>query len=130
MMDPILYSQFDNFFSVWIFLFFVFYYLNLSYFNPIILLIFALITVVIATVYVYLETRHVYHVIRYFHINFLIKIVPIYLIIHRPIYYHDMIVSSVMFFMYYIYVRYYRNFDMIEFYTEMPTDYLKNITDT
>jgi hypothetical protein len=129
-MDKILYEDGKNFFSIWVFGFFVLYYLNLSFYNPIILLIIALIVVLLATVYIYLETNSTYHVMKYFGINMLIKILPILLIIDRPIYYHDIITSILMIFLYYAYVTYYINFDIMEFYTQMPTEYLKNMIET
>lgn len=129
-MDNTLYEDRKNFFSIWIFIFFMLYYFNLSYFNPILLLIIALIVVLFATVYIYIETKSIYHVITFFGINMLIKIVPIYFIINRPIYYHDIIISVIMFSIYYIYATYYINFDIMEFYTQIPTEYLKTVIET
>ena len=129
-MDNTLYEDRKNFFSAWIFIFFILYYFNLSYFNPILLLIIALFMALLATVYIYLETNSIYHAITYFGINMFIKIVPIYMIINRPICFHDVIISVIMLSIYYVYATYYINFDIMEFYTQMPTKYLKTIIET
>lgn len=129
-MESKLYKEFDNYFSTWIFVFFLMYYAGVSYFNPIILLTFALITVTFSTVYVFIETRDLYHLFRYTYLNIIIKVIPIYFIIHRPIHYHDLIISSAMTILYLAYSRYYRKFNMIEFYQQIPTNYLRNIVET
>jgi hypothetical protein len=129
-MNKILYEDRKNFFSAWVFVFFMLYYFNLSFFNPIILLILAFIVVLFSTTYIYIESKSIYHTMNYFGINMFVKFLPILLIIDRPIYYHDFITSIIMIALYYTYVTYYINFDVIEFYTQMPADYLKSIIET
>ena len=73
-MESKLYSEFENYFSVWIFVFFLMYYAKISYFNPILLLTIALISVTLSTVYVYIETRDLYQLFRYTYTNIFIKI--------------------------------------------------------
>jgi hypothetical protein len=129
-MESKLYYEFQNYFSVWIFLFFLMYYTKLSYFNPIILLIIALLSVTFTTVYVFIETRDLYHLFRYTYLNIIIKVIPIYLIINKPIYWHDLIISAIMTFMYYVYITFYRRFSIIEFYQQIPSDFIKDIKET
>lgn len=129
-MESKLYYEFQNYFSAWIFLFFLMYYTKLSYFNPIILLIIALISVTFTTVYVFIETRDLYHLFRYTYLNIIIKVIPIYLIINKPIYWHDLIISAIMTFMYYVYITFYRRFSIIEFYQQIPSDFIKDIKET
>jgi len=129
-MESKLYYEFQNYFSAWIFLFFLMYYTKLSYFNPIILLIIALLSVTFTTVYVFIETRDLYHLFRYTYLNIIIKVIPIYLIINKPIYWHDLIISIIMTFMYYVYITFHRKFSIIEFYQQIPTDFLKDIKET
>lgn len=124
------YSESDNYFSAWIFVLFLMYYSNISYFNPIILLVFAFITVVIATVYIYLETRDVYHLFSFAYVNIFIILIPIFLIINRPVYYYDWIISVVVTFLYYVYITYYRKFNVFEFYQQMPSNYLRKFIET
>lgn len=124
-MEPELYTQQQNYLSVWIFVFFLMYYANISYFNPIILLIIATILVISSVVFVYLETKNLYYSFKFSLVNFFIKIIPIYLIIDRPVYFHDVVISVVMCFLYYVYTTYYKQFNVYEFYMQMPNDFIK-----
>ena len=126
-MDINLYSDFKNYFSAWIFIFFVLYYFNVSYFNPIILLVTSTIFVLFGSIYVYLETKDILHTLKFSYLSIFIKLIPIYLIIHKPIYYHDIVITTIMCILYYVYVTYYGKFDLIEFYTHMPETFLKSI---
>lgn len=129
-MEEKLYFELENFLSSWIFVFFLFYYFKISYFNPIILLLVASLAVVLGSIYVYIHTNSVYFAYDFAHVNIFIKLIPIILIIHKPIYYHDIIISLMIIFLYYIYITYYKMFNMIEFYTDMPTNYLIYIKET
>lgn len=115
-----LYMKMDNYFSTWIFAFFIIYYMNISYFNPFILLILGLVVVIVSSIYVYIESQSMTCYWNFILINIYIKVIPLLLIWNRPIYYHDVIITIFMILIYYSYATFYNKIDIFEFYINIP----------
>jgi hypothetical protein len=79
-------------FSTWIFIWFLFYYLKIVPFNPIIFLIFAFIIGVSLGLHYFIKEKIDVDIIyKYVMINFMGKIVPVILIFNDPIKIYDIL---------------------------------------
>lgn len=72
-------------FSYWIFIWFILYYLGLTKYNPLLILIVAYIFTLFELIYLIKNNISKYNFIKFFIINIIIKLIPILLIIKFPL---------------------------------------------
>jgi hypothetical protein len=91
-------------FSYWIFIWFILYYLGLTKYNPLLILIVAYIFTLFELIYLIKNNISKYNFIKFFIINIIIKIIPILLIIKFPLKFNinDIYISIYLILIYFI----------------------------
>ena len=122
-MDNNIYIYHYNYLSNWLLLFFILYYVRISPYNPIFLIIGGLIVMVILTIQVYRNNNNINDVIVFGQSTIFNKIIPAILLIGSPIYYKDLIFNIVILFVYITYMNYYNKIGIVQFYKNLPKNY-------
>lgn len=91
-------------FSYWIFVWFILYYIGLTKYNPLFILIIGYIFTLFELIYLMISKISFYNLIKYFIINILIKFIPILLIIKFPLKFNinDIYISISLLIIYFI----------------------------
>ena len=91
-------------FSYWIFIWFILYYLGLTKYNPLLILIVAYIFTLFELIYLIKNNISKYNFIKFFIINIIIKLIPILLIIKFPLRFNinDIYISIYLILIYFI----------------------------
>jgi hypothetical protein len=95
----------DKLLSVWIFIYSIFFILRIVPYNPIILLYIALLFAWISSIYIYVNTENISYFYAYIAINFLVKQIPIMLIIDDKLRTTDIIFTVIFVLVYIIYMN-------------------------
>lgn len=122
-MDNNIYIYHYNYLSNWLLLFFILYYIRISPYNPIFLIIGGLIVMAILTIQVYRNNNNINDVIVFGQSTIFNKIIPAILLIGSPIYYKDLIFNIVILFVYITYMNYYNKIGIVQFYKNLPKNY-------
>jgi hypothetical protein len=115
-------------FSFWIFIWFLLFYMNIIPFNPLFFLIICLLLITISGFYMIYNTNITnYNKIKFIIINFLMKFIPIILIIQFPLvfYLYDIYFGICLIIIYLISLKFMHK-NVIQIYKEL---YLSNIND-
>lgn len=122
-MDNNIYIYHYNYLSNWLLLFFILYYVRISPYNPIFLIIGGLIVMAILTIQVYRNNNNINDVILFGRSTIFNKIIPAILLIGSPIYYKDLVFNIVLLFVYIIYMNNYNKIGIVQFYKNLPKNY-------
>ena len=114
-------------FSYWIFIWFILYYLGLTKYNPLFLLLVGYIFTLFEFIYLIINKTSKYNLIKFFIINILIKFIPILLIIKFPLRFNlDDIYVSIYLIITYLIIMSIMNKNPYEYYKLMINTYLYN----
>jgi hypothetical protein len=114
-------------FSYWIFIWFILYYLGLTKYNPLLLLLVGYIFTLFEFIYLIINKTSKYNLIKFFIINVLIKFIPILLIIKFPLRFNlDDIYVSIYLILTYLIIMSIMNKNPYEYYKLMINTYLYN----
>lgn len=105
-----------DYFSNWVFLLSLLYYLKITSFNPIILLVIISVVTFLSIIY-YIHEQDYEKIEKYVFILVSIKLLPLYLLRNSKVYFSDFILSNIIFISYIIYLKYIRNVTIIEIYS-------------
>ena len=122
-MDNNIYIYHYNYLSNWLLLFFILYYVKISPYNPILLIIGGLIVMAILTIQVYRKNYYINDVIVFGWSTIFNKIIPAILLIGNPVYYKDIVFNVVILFVYITYMNNYNKIGVIQFYKNLPKNY-------
>jgi hypothetical protein len=114
-------------FSYWVFVWFILYYIGLTKYNPLLLLIVAYIFTLFEFIYLILKKSSKYNLIKFMIINIIIKLIPILLIIKFPLRFDlkDIYISIYLIF-FYIIIMSIMNKNPYEYYKLMLHTYIYN----
>lgn len=112
-------------FSYWIFFWFILYYLGLTKYNPLFILIIGYIITIIEVIYLLFTNISRYNLIKFIIINILIKLIPILIIIKTSINKNDIYMSFLIFSIYLIYM-YILRINPYIFYKKLLNTYINN----
>jgi len=114
-------------FSYWIFVWFLLFYLKLTLYNPLFILIIAYILTLFELIYLFYYKINRYNLIKFFIINVIIKFIPILLIFKYPTEIHkkDFLFGLYLFFIY-LFVMSFLNKNPYIFYKKMLNTYIYN----
>lgn len=114
-------------FSYWVFVWFILYYIGLTKYNPLLLLIVAYIFTLFEFIYLILKKSSKYNLIKFLIINIIIKLIPILLIIKFPLRFDlkDIYISIYLIF-FYIIIMSIMNKNPYEYYKLMLHTYIYN----
>jgi hypothetical protein len=112
-------------FSYWIFVWFIIFYIGLTKYNPLFILIIAYIFTLFEFIYLIINKSSKYNLIKFMIINILIKFIPILLIIKFPLRFDlkDIYISIYLIF-FYIIIMSIMNKNPYEYYKLMLHTYL------
>ena len=114
-------------FSYWIFIWFILYYLGLTKYNPLFLLLVGYIFTLFEFIYLIINKTSKYNLIKFFLINILIKFIPILLIIKFPLRFNlDDIYVSIYLIITYLIIMSIMNKNPYEYYKLMINTYIYN----
>jgi hypothetical protein len=114
-------------FSYWIFIWFILFYLGLTKYNPLLLLLVGYIFTLFEFIYLIINKTSKYNLIKFFIINILIKFIPILLIIKFPLRFNlDDIYISIYLILTYLIIMSIMNKNPYEYYKLMINTYLYN----
>ena len=114
-------------FSYWIFIWFILYYLGLTKYNPLFLLLVGYIFTLFEFIYLIINKTSKYNLIKFFIINILIKFIPILLIIKFPLRFNlDDIYVSIYLIITYLIIMSIMNKNPYEYYKLMINTYIYN----
>ena len=114
-------------FSYWIFIWFILYYLGLTKYNPLFLLLVGYIFTLFEFIYLIINKTSKYNFIKFFIINILIKFIPILLIIKFPLRFNlDDIYVSIYLIITYLIIMSIMNKNPYEYYKLMINTYIYN----
>ena len=122
-MDNNIYIYHYNYLSNWLLLFFILYYIRISPYNPIFLIIGGLIVMAILSIQVYKKNNNLNDVIVFGRSTIFNKIIPAILLIGSPVYYKDIVFNLIVLFVYITYMNYYNNIGIVQFYKNLPKNY-------
>jgi|LakMenEpi03Aug12_release.lakeMendotaPanAssembly.Ray.scaffolds.fasta_scaffold63295_3 hypothetical protein len=112
-------------FSYWIFIWFIVFYLGLTKYNPLFLLLIGYIFTLFEFIYLIINKTSKYNLIKFFLINVLIKVIPILLIIKYPLRFNlDDIYVSIYLIISYLIIMSIMNKNPYEYYKLMINTYL------
>ena len=112
-------------FSYWIFIWFIVFYIGLTKYNPIFLLLIAYIYALFEFIYLIINKSSKYNLIKFFLINSLIKLIPILLIIKFPLTFNlDDINFSIYLIICYLIIMIIMNKNPYDYYKLMINTYL------
>lgn len=114
-------------FSYWIFVWFILFYIGLTKYNPLFILIIGYIFTLFEFIYLIIKKTSRYNLIKFMIINIIIKFIPILLIIKFPLKFNidDIYVSIYLMFLYVIMMSL-MNKNPYEYYKLMINTYLYN----
>ena len=114
-------------FSYWIFIWFILYYIGLTKYNPLFILIIGYIFTLFEFIYLIIKKSSKYNLIKFMIINIIIKLIPILLIIKFPLRFDlkDIYISIYLIF-FYIITMSIMNKNPYEYYKLMLHTYLYN----
>lgn len=114
-------------FSYWIFVWFILFYIGLTKYNPLFILIIGYIFTLFEFIYLIIKKTSRYNLIKFMIINIIIKFIPILLIIKFPLKFNidDIYVSIYLMFLYVI-IMSIMNKNPYEYYKLMINTYLYN----
>jgi hypothetical protein len=114
-------------FSYWIFVWFILFYIGLTKYNPLFILIIGYIFTLFEFIYLIINKSSRYNLIKFMIINIIIKFIPILLIIKFPLRFNidDIYVSIYLIFFYFI-IMSIMNKNPYEYYKLMIHTYLFN----
>jgi hypothetical protein len=114
-------------FSNWVFVWFILYYIGLTKYNPLLLLIVAYIFTLFEFIYLIIKKSSKYNLIKFMIINIIIKLIPILLIIKFPLRFDlkDIYISIYLIF-FYIIIMSIMNKNPYEYYKLMLHTYIYN----
>lgn len=114
-------------FSYWIFVWFILFYIGLTKYNPLFILIIGYIFTLFEFIYLIIKKSSRYNLIKFMIINIIIKFIPILLIIKFPLRFNidDIYVSIYLIFFYFI-IMSIMNKNPYEYYKLMIHTYLFN----
>jgi len=114
-------------FSYWIFIWFILYYLGLTKYNPLLILIVAYIFTLFELIYLIKNNISKYNFIKFFIINIIIKLIPILLIIKFPLKFNinDIYISIYLILIYFI-IMIILNKNPYDYYKMMINTYINN----
>lgn len=114
-------------FSFWVFVWFILYYIGLTKYNPLLLLIVAYIFTLFEFIYLIIKKSSKYNLIKFLIINIIIKLIPILLIIKFPLRFDlkDIYISIYLIF-FYIITMSIMNKNPYEYYKLMLHTYIYN----
>jgi hypothetical protein len=112
-------------FSYWIFVWFIIFYIGLTKYNPLLILIIGYIFTLFEFIYLIINKSSKYNLIKFMIINILIKFIPILLIIKFPLRFDlkDIYISIYLIF-FYIIIMSIMNKNPYEYYKLMLHTYL------
>jgi hypothetical protein len=114
-------------FSYWIFIWFILYYLGLTKYNPLLILIVAYIFTLFELIYLIKNNISKYNFIKFFIINIIIKIIPILLIIKFPLKFNiNDIYISIYFILIYFIIMIILNKNPYDYYKMMINTYIND----
>ena len=114
-------------FSYWIFIWFILFYVGLTKYNPLFLLLVGYIFTLFEFIYLIINKTSKYNLIKFFIINVLIKFIPILLIIKFPLRFNlDDIYVSIYLILTYLIIMSIMNKNPYEYYKLMINTYLYN----
>ena len=112
-------------FSYWIFIWFILFYVGLTKYNPLFLLLVGYIFTLFEFIYLIINKTSKYNLIKFFIINILIKFIPILLIIQFPLRFNlDDIYVSIYLIITYLIIMSIMNKNPYEYYKLMINTYL------
>ena len=114
-------------FSYWIFIWFILYYIGLTKYNPLFLLIIGYIFTLFELIFMIINKISKYNLIKFIIINVIIKFIPILLIIKFPLRF-DLkdIYVSIYLILFYLFIMSFINKNPYEYYKLMINTYLYN----
>ena len=112
-----------NYLSNWLLVLFILYYVGISPFNPILLIIVGIIVMMILTIRVYEKDKNINDIIGFGWSTIFNKLIPAVLLIGSPIYYKDIVFNVVVVIIYQIYMTYYNKIGIVQFYINLPYQY-------
>jgi hypothetical protein len=95
----------DLLFTNWIFIFFLLYILNLSSFNPLLLIIYANLINLIMFLNIILHKSSLFGIIIFIILTILFKLIPLWFLKNTIITSNDIIISFILLFIYLFYVN-------------------------
>jgi hypothetical protein len=114
-------------FSYWIFIWFILYYLKLTKYNPLLILIVAYIFTLFELIYLIKNNISKYNFIKFFIINIIIKLIPILLIIKFPLRFNiNDIYISIYFILIYFIIMIILNKNPYDYYKRMINTYIND----
>jgi hypothetical protein len=112
-------------FSYWIFIWFIVFYIGLTKYNPLFLLLIAYIFTLFEYIYLIINKSSKYNLLKHLLINILIKVIPILLIIKFPLRFNlDDINFSIYLIICYLIIMIIMNKNPYEYYKLMINTYL------
>ena len=112
-------------FSYWIFIWFILYYIKLTEYNPLLLLIIGYIITFGELLYLIFKKSSKYNIIKFVIINTILKIIPIIMLINTTIRFKDFIMSLYIILIYMITMAI-MNINPYKFYKTMLNTYINN----
>ncbi len=112
-------------FSYWIFIWFILYYMKLTEYNPLLLLIIGYIITFGELLYLIFKKSSKYNIIKFVIINTILKIIPIIMLINTTIRFKDFIMSLYIILIYMITMAI-MNINPYKFYKTMLNTYINN----
>jgi hypothetical protein len=114
-------------FSYWIFIWFILFYIGLTKYNPLFILIVGYIFTLFEFIYLIINKSSRYNLIKFMIINIIIKLIPILLIIKFPLKFNiDDIYVSIYLIFFYVIIMSIMNKNPYEYYKLMINTYLYN----
>ena len=114
-------------FSYWIFVWFILFYIGLTKYNPLFILIIGYIFTLFEFIYLIIKKSSRYNLIKFMIINIIIKFIPILLIIKFPLRFNiDDIYFSIYLIFFYFIIMSIMNKNPYEYYKLMIHTYLFN----
>lgn len=124
-MDHDIYLYHFNYLSNWLLVFFILYRVRISPFNPILLIIIGVIVMIILALQVYEKDNNINDVIGFGWSTIFNKVIPMILLIGNPIYYSDIVFNIALLVIFHIYMVYYNNIGIVQFYGNLPNEYFR-----
>ena len=114
-------------FSYWIFIWYILFYIGLTKYNPLFILIVGYIFTLFEFIYLIINKSSRYNLIKFLIINIIIKLIPILLIIKFPLKFNiDDIYVSIYLIFFYVIIMSIMNKNPYEYYKLMINTYLYN----
>lgn len=106
-------------FSFWIFASFIMFYYKFTKFNPIILLYFAIILVILCAIAIFINTTDILYFYFFVFVNIIIKVVPIFMIRNEEIKISDYLSSILIILIYLLYIDIVRHKNVFNIYYKL-----------